>query len=209
MRTFLMTLLFAVSGAQAANIAPDQSVRAATDELQANIKQHRGEYTNDSAKFYKMVDETVVPHFDTKAIGQQVLGRNWRQASDEQRTRFVSAFKNSLVHSYADALLKYSDSVKLDWKASRAPAADAKETTVQADLVRQQGPPIPLGFSVHDVDNDWKIYDVVIDGVSLGMTFRSQFNQEIKTNGLDGLISRLEKGGKPLQDESAVKKGKS
>jgi len=202
----LTLLLTAAAGAAAPS--PDQSIKQATDQLQANIQQHRAEYQGDSAKFYKMVDETVVPHFDTQAIGRAVLGRHWREANEDQRNRFVSAFKNSLVHTYADALLKYADTVKINWKPARAPQGN--EGHVEAEIARQQGPAIPLGVKVDQVNNDWKIYDVEIDGVSLGMTFRSQYNEEIKKGGLDPLIARLEKGGKPLQDESAIKnKGKS
>jgi phospholipid transport system substrate-binding protein len=206
MKTQALALLagsLAIFGVQAASVAPDQAIRQATDQLQANIQQHRAEYTGDSAKFYKMVDELVVPHFDTQAIGRAVLGRHWREASEDQRQRFVNAFKNSLVHSYADALLKYADTVKMNWKPARPP--QGKEARVEAEILRQQGPPIPLAFKVDEVNNDWKIYDVEIDGVSLGMTFRSQYSAEIKKNGLDPLIARLESGGKPLKDENAVK----
>src|SRR5713226_1022960 len=95
----LMMLAVAVlTGAAALAVAaPDQTIREATEKLQTQIKQHRAEYQGNSAKFYAMVDEVVVPHFDQKYIGQLVLGRNWRGASEDQRTRFIAAFKNSLV----------------------------------------------------------------------------------------------------------------
>src|SRR5207237_7988209 len=125
----------------------DVTSRQATDRLQAQIKRHRAEYQGNSAKFYAMVDEVVVPHFDQKYIGQLVLGRNWRSASEDQRARFISAFKNSLVHSYADALLEYADTVKAEWKPVHS-AGDANEASVNANLIRKDGPPIPIGFSV-------------------------------------------------------------
>jgi phospholipid transport system substrate-binding protein len=196
----IATLLLASVGALAAT-PPDQTIREATEKLQTQIKQHRAEYQGNSGKFYAMVDEVVVPHFDQKYIGQLVLGRNWRGASEEQRTRFISAFKNSLVHSYADALLEYADTVKAEWKPVRA-ADNANEASVNATLVRKDGPPIPIGFSVRLVDNDWKVYDVVVDGISLAVNFRSQFGGEIKKNGLDALIKRLEGGGEPLQKKA-------
>jgi phospholipid transport system substrate-binding protein len=188
---------------------PDQEVREATDQLQSLIRQNYDDYKKHPDKFYAMVDKIVVPHFDQKYIGQIVLGRAWRSASEPQRARFVAAFKNSLVHSYADALLENYNTVKAVWKPVHL-AADASDATVNAELQRQQGPPIQLGFSVHRVDNDWKIYDVVVDGVSLAANFRSQFAAEIKGKGIDGLTQRLESGGKTLQDEGALSgKGKS
>jgi phospholipid transport system substrate-binding protein len=199
---FAMAL--AMTGSAAAPPPPDQTIREATEKLQSLIKQNRDEYKSNSAKFYKMVDEVVVPRFDTRHIGQLVLGRHWRAASEDQRKRFVAAFKHSLVYSYADALLEYYDTVKVDWKPARLPA-DARDTSVHSTITRQNGPPIELGFSVNLINGDWKIYDVVVDGISLASNFRTQFSAEIKQNGLDALIKRLESGGKPLQNNDSVK----
>jgi phospholipid transport system substrate-binding protein len=195
-----------VFGASASALPPpDQEIRQTTEQLQAAIREHKAEYQGDSGKFYAMVDQIILPHFDTRAIGKLVLGANWKQASDAQRERFIKAFKNSLTYSYADALLKYADTVKADWKPLKM-APDAAEATVNAELMRPAGPPIAIGFSVHQADNAWKVYDVTVDGISLGVNFRQQFNAEIKANGLDALIARLEGGGKPLADEK-LKKG--
>jgi len=207
MRTSKLALSFLLASsliAGAAGKPPDQEIREATDQLQTLIKQHYNDYKARPDTFYKMVDQVIVPHFDQRYIGQIVLGRAWRGASEQQRSRFVAAFKNSLVHSYADALLDNYNTVKAVWKPVHA-AADATDATVTAELQRPQGPPIQLGFSVHVADNQWKVYDVVVDGVSLAANFRSQFTAEIRQKGLDGLIQRLEGGGKTLQDDSALR----
>jgi phospholipid transport system substrate-binding protein len=197
--------LMLVSGIASAARPPDEEVRQATDQLRALIQQHHDEYKAKSETFYKVVDQAVVPHFDQRYIGQIVLGRHWRSASEPQRSRFIAAFKNSLVHSYADALLDNYNSVQATWKPVHL-APDASETTVNAELTRQAGPPVQLGFSVHKVGDAWKVYDVVVDGVSLAANFRSQFTEEIKANGLDSLTRRLESGGKTLQDDTALTK---
>lgn len=192
-------LALVLSDLGAAERAPDVAVREATEELQARIREDREQYLANPAKFYAMVDQVVVPRFDTELIGKHVLGRHWRAASKAQRARFVQAFKNSLVHSYADALLRYADTVKAEWKPLRA-ADDANDATVHVSLMRQNKPPIPLGFAVHLIDGEWKVYDVSIEGISLATTFRGQFNAEIKKTGLEPLIARLEQGDKPLPE---------
>jgi phospholipid transport system substrate-binding protein len=195
----LLLLLVAAVGK-----SPDQEIRGATEQLQGLIKQHYAEYKRKPEAFYGMVDQVVVPHFDQKYIGQVVLGRAWRGASESQRDRFVAAFRNSLVHSYADALLENYNTVKVTWKPVHL-AADASEATVSCELQRNQGAPIQIGFSVHRVGQEWKVYDVVVDGISLAANFRSQFAAEIKQKGLDALIQRLEGGGKTLPDGSLRK----
>lgn len=189
-------LLAAAPVAPAAPPPPDQALRQTTERIQASIRQNHAAYRADPARFRRMVDEMVVPSFDQQAIGRLVLGRHWRGASDAQRRRFVAAFRNSLVYSYADALLEYHDTVRAQWKPARV-AADAGEATVDVDLLRPAGPPVPLGFAVRRVDDEWKIYDVTVEGVSLAAAFRSQFAAEIGKNGLEALIQRLERGGPP------------
>ncbi len=189
----LLSLILALNSftAMAVTQAPDQAIRETTDRLRAMIDSNRAVYRADSEKFFREVETVVVPRFDTRYIGQIILGPHWRSASESQRTRFITAFKNNLVHSYAGAMLEHADTVELKWKpVHMAPAA--KDATVGVDLIRKGGPPIPIKFSVHQVGTEWKVYDVSIDSISLATSFRSQFNPEIRKNGIEGLIKRLE-----------------
>ncbi|MGH8517048.1 MAG: MlaC/ttg2D family ABC transporter substrate-binding protein, partial [Panacagrimonas sp.] len=161
-RNFLVLLASAMAlvAAGIASAAPaqpaDVAIRTATEEFQGLIKANHEKYRGDMAGFYKVVDETVVPHFDTKGIAQLVLGKNWKTATPEQRTRFEAAFKDSLIRTYARAMLDYHDSVKAEWAPLRAEAG-ATDVTVNAKILRQNAPPIPLSFSTHVVGDAWKI----------------------------------------------------
>lgn len=177
---------------------PDQAIRETTEQLRALIRDNRAAYEADTKMFSDMVEKVVVARFDTRYIGQIILGTHWRTASESQRQRFIVAFRNNLVHSYARALLENADMVEVKWKPVHM-AQNAKEATVNVDLLRKEGPPIPIGFDVHLVGAEWKVYDVTIDSVSLATTYRSQFTPEIRKNGIDGLIKRLETGEKPLE----------
>lgn len=186
------SLLLLAGTAQAAPAQPaDEVIKTATTEFQGLISANHESYRKDLESFYKVVDEKVVPNFDTKGIAQLALGRNWKTATPEQRTRFEAAFKNSLIRTYARAMLDYHDSVKAEWAPLRA-AAGASDVTVNAKLLRKDAPPIALAFSAHAVDDEWKIYDIAVENISLITNFRGQLNNEIKANGLDAVIKKFE-----------------
>lgn len=205
---FLFALGIAFA-AQADTLAPDVAVRSTTEQLQALIKQNYKDYRADTTKFYKTVNDVVVPRFDVPYIAKLVLATNYRTANGEQRTRFAEAFKNMLVRSYANALLDNYDSVKVTWEPVRM-AAGASDTVVNTVLQRDVGKPYAIGFRVHLVGDDWKVYDISVENISLVTNFRTQLNSEIKKSSLDAVIARMENGEfiKPAEAESAdAKKG--
>jgi phospholipid transport system substrate-binding protein len=197
--------LAAVSVASAAPTPPDEVVKTTTERLQKEIGAHEKEFRSDQTRLYAFVEEVIVPKFDTKYIAQLILARHWKQASEDQRKRFQGAFKDMLVHSYANALVEYHSSVKAEWQPLRM-APDATDVTVNSRLVRENGkPPLPIGFAMRLKDGEWKVYDIVIENLSLVTSFRSQVNSEIKRTSLDALIQRLESGQK-LEPENNQKK---
>jgi len=168
-------------------------VQAATAQLLQLLHDNHAKYKADSKLYYKTVNDVVVPNFDVPYIGRLVLGRNSKTATDEQRTRFQNAFKDMLIRSYANAMLDNYDSVKASWQPLRMPAG-ATDVTVSSNLLRDGKPPVPVGFTMHLVGSDWKIYDITVENISLVISFRQQINEEIKKNGLDSVITRMESG---------------
>lgn len=189
----LSLALFSTQAQAAEPTQPDAVMQKATGELQDLLKKNHEKYKADANLFYKVVDDVVVPHFDTHYIAQLVLARNWKNASDDQRKHFEAAFKNMLIRSYANALLEYHDSVKVEWKPLHM-TPDISDVTVNSNLLRPGKQPIPVGFAMHLTDNQWKIYDIVVENISLVSNFRSQVGSEIKRTSLDDVISRMESG---------------
>lgn len=188
------TLALAPAARAADPVPPDQVVKETTERLQNEIGAHEKEFKADSRKLYAFVDQVIVPKFDTRYIAQLILARHWKGASEAQRARFEAAFKNMLVHSYADALVQYHNDVKAEWLPLRM-ASGATDVTVQSKLVRGSGkPPLPIGFAMRLKDNEWKVYDIVIESLSLVTSFRSQVNSEIKRTDLEAVIKKLEAG---------------
>lgn len=195
----LLSLAFAsalaVAGAAAADApqAPDVALKNTTDQIRSMIKDHYSEYRADPNKFYKAVDEVVVPRFDLPYIAKLVLGANYRTATPDQRTRFASAFKDMLVHAYATAMLDNYNSAKITWDAPRM-EANGGDGSIGSHLVKDSGQNFDIVFRVHQVNNDWLVYDLVVDNVSLVFNFRTQLNSEIRKGGLDDVIARMVKG---------------
>lgn len=195
---FLLTavLLLGVFTAAHAEATPEGLVRSTTDVILAEIKKNREVYARDYAKLYKMADEKVLPHFDFRRMSQWVLGRSWRNATPEQRDRFVAAFRNLLVRTYSTALLNYKDQEIVYLPATRAAASD--EAVVKT-AVKQSGgqPDIPIHYSFYkNKDGAWKVYDVTIEGVSLVTNYRSVYSTKIRDKGIDALIKDINDGNK-------------
>jgi phospholipid transport system substrate-binding protein len=197
-RSFLaLALVFGLAGVARADAMPtqppDAALKATTEQIRGLIKAHYAEYKADQAKYYKVVDEVVVPRFDVPGIARLVLGQNYRTATPAQRDRFAKAFKDMLVGSYANAMLDNYNSVNITWMPPRA-SAEATDVAVNTSLTRDNGQSYAIGFRVHVVDGDWKIWDITVENVSLVLNFRTQIASEIKRAGLDDVIARMEKG---------------
>lgn len=172
---------------------PDEVIKTAVSRVRDLIKKNAETYREDSDAFYAMIDEEIVPYFDMPYIARLVLARHARSADKEQRRRFTDAFKNTLMRTYADAMLEYNEAVEAEFLPLRMEEG-AEQVTVDTRLVLEEGEDVPVGFVMHKVDGEWLIYDINVEGISLVTNFRAQFNQRIRENGLDALIERLEGG---------------
>lgn len=184
-------LLLSLLGVAHAEVAPEDLVRKTADEILADIKAHRDVYTSDYAKLYKMADEKVLPHFDFRKMAQWVLGRSWRDATPEQRDRFVSEFRDLLVRTYSTALLNYKDQKIIYLPVQRKPGDD--DVMVKTEVQQSGGQPnIPIHYSFYkNKDGEWKVYDVTIEGVSLVTQYRSTYATKVREKGMDALIAEL------------------
>jgi phospholipid transport system substrate-binding protein len=186
-----VVILLSLLGVAHAEVAPEQLVRSTADEILAEIKAHRDVYAKDYARLYKMADEKVLPHFDFRRMAQWVLGRFWKEATPEQRDRFVAEFRDLLVRTYSQALLNYKDEQILYLPVQRKP--DDTEVLVKTEVKQASGQPnIPIHYSFYkNKDGAWKVYDVTIEGVSLVTNYRSVYAGKIRDKGMDALIAEL------------------
>ena len=185
--TFLAAGLFALS-AHAAE-APDEMVRRSTNEILAAIKADKDLQAGNQAKIEKLAEEKVLPYFNFARMTQLAVGRNWRDASDVQKKSLTDEFRRLLVRTYSTSLSQYRNQT-IEVKPLKIAAADT-EVVVKTQVIQPGGQPIPIDYSLENGSNGWKVYDVLIDGVSLVTNYRSSFNTEIQKNGIDGLVKSL------------------
>ena len=139
----------------------------------------------------------------TPYAAQLVLGPHWRTATPEQRKRFIDAFYHSLLRNYGSALAEFTgDNLKV-FPANVDPSAD--RATVRTEVKRSNGTRIPVNYSLRKTPDGWKAWDVVIEGISYVKSFREDFGAEIDQRGLDAVIERIEKGGKPIPAQTPAK----
>ena len=190
-----LAMMLAVTAAPAAGhaAAAEAVIKETTDQVLGKLRAEGESLKSDPGKLYALIDELILPRFDFKQMSKWVLGRYWRQASPEQRDAFVAQFQRLLVQTYGQALVNYRDQ-QVVFQPSRE--RSESEVTVRAEIDQGAGPRIPIVYEMHKVGEEWLVYDVAVEGVSLVINYRSSFAQAIKRSGIDGLIERLaEKNG--------------
>ena len=172
-----------------AEVPPDQLVKnTATDVLEI-VKSDKDVQAGDMTRITELAEEKILPHFDFERMSRMVLGKNWNKASKDQKERFISEFRTLLIRTYASALAKYRNQT-IDYKPLRAEPG-ATDVTVKTQIIQPNGPALPVDYSLIKNGDAWKVYDVVIEGVSLVTNYRGQFSTEVRQSGMDGLIQRL------------------
>jgi phospholipid transport system substrate-binding protein len=182
-------LLAVFAGTALAEIAPDALVRTTAEEVLAIVKKDKDIQAGDQKKIFALAEEKIVPNFNFERVSRMVLGKNWSSASKEQQEAFQKEFRTLLIRTYASALSKYKNQT-LEYKPLRA-QPDDKEVTVKTLILQPGGQPIAVDYSLEKGADGWKVFDIVIEGVSLVTNYRGQFSNEIRQSGIDGLIQKL------------------
>jgi phospholipid transport system substrate-binding protein len=170
--------------------APDALVKSVADDVLRIIRQDRELRAGDTSRMAQLIEEKVVPHFDFERMTRLAVGRNWRDATPDQRKTLVEEFRTMLVRSYSAAYSAYNHIVVEVRPLKLQPTDD--DVTVKSQIKLPGGaPPVSVDYSMVKNSEDWKVYDVTVDGVSLVTTYRSTFTDEVRKGGIDGLIKSL------------------
>lgn len=188
MATLLIASLLNISAAHA-EITADELVKQTADDVLATIKNDKDIQAGNQQKIFALAEEKIMPNFDFDRVCRMVLGKNWKTATPEQQAVFQKEFRSLLLRTYATALGKYRNQT-IEYKPLRA-EPDAKNVSVKTQILQPGGQPIAVDYSLVKVENGWKVYDIVIESVSLVTNYRSQFSNEIRTNGIDSLNKKL------------------
>lgn len=185
----IAALALALPLAEAAT-QPSEVIEGAVDLLNEGLSDRKEELEADEVALRAFIDGILLPRFDREFAAGAVLGKHWRTASDEQKDRFVSAFYATLLQRYADGILEFDmDRVEiLPYKGD----ASKRTTVVKTNVRLDDGSKIPVHYTLVNREDQWRMFDVKIEGISYVVNYRKELESEIRSTSLDAVIVRLE-----------------
>jgi len=168
--------------------APVELIRTTTERVLSRLDSDP-EIKQSQDRLFVLVEENIAPNIDFRQLSRLAAGKHWRVASDDQQQRLTGEFRKLLIRTYSTTLAEYTGQ-GITYRILKT-KADRKRAVVRATVERSTGPAIDIDYSLYRAPGGWKIYDMKVEGISLVVTYRSSFNQEIRANGIDGLIRNL------------------
>lgn len=175
--------------ALAQDILPDVLVKTVTLEVIDIIAKDKDIQSGNQKKIVDLVEAKVLPHFNFTAMTRLAVATNWEKATADQKKQLTEEFKTLLVRTYSSALSAYRDQ-KFDFRPLRAKPTDT-DVTVQVKIAQGGREPVTLEYDMEKSPSGWKAYDVRVGGVSLVANYRTEFANEIRAAGIEGLIKGL------------------
>lgn len=203
----LFGLLWSGLAPAAIGSAPDprEQVIATSNDLIAALQKNHAAIKKDMNLAYRLAENTVIPHLDFARIARSVMGKHWRTATDDQRQRLTGEFRTLLIRSYVSAMVTYVDQILQHANNVQFPPERSRQdgdTAVVTMLISlESGQQAAVQYQMYRTDGEWKIYDVQIEGISLALTYRSTFSQEIAQAGIEGLIATLTERNRQARPE--------
>jgi phospholipid transport system substrate-binding protein len=204
MTRLLALILFLAFPVFAQEAGPEELVKKITSEVMEAIKSDKELAAGDRQKAMKLAEEKILPHVDFEEATRLAVGRGWAQATPEQKKKLVSEFRNMLVRTYSNAISAYEGQT-MKVLPSRVKPGES-DATVRNQFIRPGGKPVLIDYSMRKTDQGWKVYDIVVEGVSLVLTYRSEFDAIVKQEGIDALIKRLAQKNTPAAAVGSTKK---
>ncbi len=187
--------LLMACGAHAQGVSPDTLVKGTVGEVLAMIKQ-----TKDSRALTEFAERVLLLHFDFKEMTRMAVGRQWSQASAAQQQALERVFRTLLMRTYTTALAQASGDQTVEVRPVAIKPGDT-EATVRTFVKEPGKKPVPMDYRMSNTPGGWKVYDVVVENLSIVTNYRSSFNSEIARTGIDGLIKVIENKNQKQKQE--------
>jgi phospholipid transport system substrate-binding protein len=188
----LLALAGLAPGIAAAQVTtgPEDVIREASELTMQAIEGRRDELRQDREALFGIVDEVLLPRWDRNATGQAVMGRYWREATPEQRTAFIDSLYRKLLESYGEGILEYrSDALNIT--GSRVDEEKGL-AVVDSEVRMRDGNMVPISYRLRFHNDSWKVFDVIVEGISYLTTYRNQYASEFRAKGIQGVIDELQ-----------------
>ncbi len=197
-KLFSLLLTVLISSAAVAQEAPDALIQRVTEEVLEIVRKDKDIQNGSTHKVVDLAEKKVLPHFNFQHMTALALGKEWRKASPQQQQQLTAEFKTLLVRTYSNALTGYRNQ-RIVYKPFKMNAGDT-DVLVRTEVVQPGSKPVQLDYSLEKQDSGWKVYDVVVAGISLVTNYRDQFGQEVRNGGIDGLIASIAAKNKSLEN---------
>ncbi len=196
-----------LAGEQEALLPPQIVIQHTSEELQKNLQ--KPEYKKDFTKATHLVDKILESHVDFDKVSMLILGKYWKTATPEQQVKFKKEFRTLLVRTYTTAFTEYAN-----WTIRYLPISMAEGETkavVRTEILQSGVKPVEVNYRMVNVNDDWKVYDVLIEGISLVQNYRTSFTNEVaRTGSLEQLIDELvQRNNSALKEPVAANPAKS
>lgn len=178
-----------IGSAAAQQVAPDALVKNVTNEVLNIVSKDQDIQNGNTSKAIALVEAKVLPDFDFQRMTALALGKEWRKATPDQQSALTAEFRTLLVRTYSRALTAYKNQT-IDFKPTKIASADT-DVTVRTEIKQPGATSVSIDYAMEKTDTTWKVYDITVSGISLVMSYRDQFGQEVLSGGVDGLIKAL------------------
>ena len=169
---------------QAQSRTPEALIRENVESLMADLQGRQDYYANNLSELEALVDSNLDQVADFRYIGASVMGNYFRNASPEQRRRFVDVFRQTLIDTYARGLVTF-DYEELRVLDSQQAQRYDDQASVAMEVVASNGQVYPVSYSLRLSNGEWRVVNVIVNGINLGLTFRNQFDQAMRENNRD------------------------
>ena len=195
-KILLSVLVFAFSinlFAQAEEDDPVSLVIDITGSILVEVNENIEKYESDPAALQALVRSDMIPLLDVHYSARLILGRAGRGIEKEKVDEFAEVMVNLLVERYSKGLLQFHSSEQLMVLPQRG-ELNEKLTRVRTRVKLPKGGEVPIDYAFHKTTDGWKVFDVIVEGISYVTTFRNQIMPDVQANGIDSVIANLTKG---------------
>jgi phospholipid transport system substrate-binding protein len=199
-RKLLIILILALFSLNAMSNDAKQAQQIVEDTAsQIKVRMRDEVFAKDFKKVTVYVDGLIETHTDFELIANLVLGKLWKEATDNQKQQFNNEFRTLLVRTYSRAFMEINN-----WTINYLPIiplSDEKKVVIKTQVIQSGQKPISIDYKMYNAGEQWKIYDLIIEGVSLVTNYRTIFkNDNEKSKSLDSIIDDLK-----LKNTNALK----
>lgn len=186
--TLFIIVLFLNSGLALATLSPKEQIKTTVDKVLNILKDPKYKGKDNAQKRRTALRNEISKVFDFEEMSKRSLGIYWRERTPQEKKEFVELYKDLLERSYSGKIESYSDEKILyqDEKIENNKYAEVKTKIITTDKKE-----IPIDYKLYFNGKEWKVYDVVIEGVSLVSNYRSQFNKIIRNQSYQELVKRM------------------